>query len=723
MQSVELYINGEALDLSDKTVISLVLQAQDIGDISEKVGSFSRSFTVPATANNRRILEHTYTYDTVTDFPYSRHKAIIYVNGIEIPNGTVIVEADGIKQDEIRLTYYTGNSPFFQVIKDIKVRDIPYYEACHNRYQEEIFSTSNMGNYTYGYPIICYSGYDSHVDDNGVNVNLNAILPAVYLEYVMNNISDRLGYKFNLGQFLYEPAYRRAVLPFSDTKLLRCKYPKHRNTWKTRYTGTQNILQAVTTPSGSQPQSIQYATFTLNQAIDVDNPFKRLTISPYNHPVNNFINKWWVIDSMQYRIKKTFRFNVNISRPVKLYPYPNSLYGAVTCITRELDPSGNGAVYIGGNTTQGFGLNDDFPIPPSIYGYETVVEYIDQSQAHTGVDVIKLYSQQDWQVTFVEVEVEWLKDIGTTEAQRLITFDRSNNNSYLLSETIAMERPSKSYVSASSCLPDITVAEFLKAVANLYGLILFVDEDKKEVEFFPLKSLYDNIPKANDWSDRLVNENQTTINTRPKKYGQRNYFKFTENDLVGDTYGMYTLTINDNTLPLEYNIVKVPFSASDNLERLGGEEIGYIQRWTTPDLNPEYEGADNKQRIMIIDDLRTQSYPVNFYYFNYNGVQVDKTSNTAKVAYYQRFNNMPPTEPQMSFEAYLYERFYGGFNEITDRYKEINIYMKLSPTDIQTLDFRIPIYLKQFNGYFYIQRISDWVDGKKPVKVELLKIR
>jgi hypothetical protein len=121
--------------------------------------------------------------------------------------------------------------------------------------------------------------------------------------------------------------------------------------------------------------------------------------------------------------------------------------------------------------------------------------------------------------------------------------------------------------------------------------------------------------------------------------------------------------------------------------------------------------------------LRNASYPVTFFYHDYNGTQVNKTSNSAKVGYYQRFNNMPLTEPQMSFEGYMYERFYGGFNEITDKYKEINVYMKLTPTDVQTLDFRLPIYLKQYNGYFYIQRISDWVDGQKPVKVELLKLR
>ena len=47
--------------------------------------------------------------------------------------------------------------------------------------------------------------------------------------------------------------------------------------------------------------------------------------------------------------------------------------------------------------------------------------------------------------------------------------------------------------------------------------------------------------------------------------------------------------------------------------------------------------------------------------------------------------------------------------------------MVLTPSDLQELDFKIPIYLKQFGAYFMISKISGYKYGGT-CDVELLRL-
>lgn len=734
MQSVELYVNGESLDLSDKTVISLVLQAQDIGDISDKVGSYSRSFTVPATAKNRGILDNTFTYNTLTTFPYRRHYALLNVNGLQLAEGTVIVENNGIKEDEIRLTFYTGNSPFYQLITNIPLRSLPFFEAQHNRFASTIYQKRDCTG-VYGYPAIAYTDNTTDISNVSNSVNMRVLMPCLKLSYVMDKIAERLGYTFT-GDLFNDVIYDKIVFPVSTDKLLRDKYGKNRNEFKVGNYNIQPILQAGIPNNPIVPYKVQCATFSIlaeryNEAIDIENPVRRPFITPPLHPINTWRNNLWIIDSGIYNCKIRFRWNNTSPQPVKVYPYFLDMVG----ITTELDPSGNGAVYVGDLTVSGFGLNDDNPIPVSAFGYETVITYTAFKGAHTNEPMLEVYSDQDWQITLVEFEQLMVEDLGTPDEKRVIDYDASpNSNNYYceqLSGSPNYPFPSYSVFSPSICLPDITIGAFLKAITNMFGIIIFINEGEKKIDFFPIYKLRQNLPYALDWSAKLVNEINTVINTRPKKYAQNNYFKYTETDGVDDTFGMYTLPIDDNTLPQEYDLVKLPFGGSLNVNRFDittPEELGYIERFVdTPNFKGgDYEGADNVQRVMILDEFRNAdiiSNPVNFINVHKGGTQT-YTDNTGTwvVGYFYRTSNMPLSALQLSYRDYMYETYYSSLETVVDRYKDIQVFMKLDSVDIQTLNYKLPIYLRQYNAYYYIQRIADWVDGEKPVKVELLKL-
>lgn len=61
-------------------------------------------------------------------------------------------------------------------------------------------------------------------------------------------------------------------------------------------------------------------------------------------------------------------------------------------------------------------------------------------------------------------------------------------------------------------------------------------------------------------------------------------------------------------------------------------------------------------------------------------------------------------------------------NKMLVRAKCLSVEMLLTERDIEDLDFFTPIYLKQFGAYFYISKISNFVNSGRLTKVELIRM-
>jgi hypothetical protein len=59
-------------------------------------------------------------------------------------------------------------------------------------------------------------------------------------------------------------------------------------------------------------------------------------------------------------------------------------------------------------------------------------------------------------------------------------------------------------------------------------------------------------------------------------------------------------------------------------------------------------------------------------------------------------------------------------NALTDAVK-LTALFDLSAVDVVDFDHFIPVYIDRFDGFFYVNRIIDFIDGR-PSKVELVKI-
>ena len=122
VRPVTTQVNGEAfldLDLFNDESIEMELSVKKSSDIGSLFADFSKSFTVPATANNNDIFRHFYRDDITDGVGYVRGlPAAIYVNGDEFRTGVLNIQGAQIKDGDP----YAYTVQFFSSIQ--KLNDI-----------------------------------------------------------------------------------------------------------------------------------------------------------------------------------------------------------------------------------------------------------------------------------------------------------------------------------------------------------------------------------------------------------------------------------------------------------------------------------------------------------------------------------------------------------------------------------------------------------------------
>lgn len=722
MTEVLLIVNNEELDLGADN-IPITKQAQSFGNLDEKLGSFSRSFTVPVTEKNRRLLESSYTFSSTTEFPYRKTEAVLIVDGIEIGVGTVIIEDNGVSSESIRLTFYCDASPFYQIASILTLWDCPLGYFDHLRTLQNIFNGKDpmsASGLNVMYPIIDYGEDTTFFTSTGGNTSslrADRLFPAVHVKDVLQKITDKTGYRF-LGEYLQPLVYvdsiassfiyDRLILPFSKSKLERDTNLKARYTYTVQNSNTllcdfngQNIVFTTSTDANG---------FPIGQRDDQG----FIPAFPTTHP--NVAIRKYNYTSDRVVLKVRWRGTAVITTPVAT---PNIQHITQLSFDRP-DTIWNYARFIDVNNNV-FNytsvVNDiaQFPtLATGTYTFEGEIEtsIIEHTQwtllCKTGGGA----SGGLYNIVDTEVRVEYLNDWGTPETARGIRLTIPDD----ATAPDLLTRYSFTWFSGYAILPNWTIGKFLKSIANLFGCNIYVDEGNKQVEFYPIRNLYDRQGEGKDWSEKIVEIDKAQWSTRGQ-YGQTSIIKFTNEEKVGTDYAQYSISVNDNTLPITKNIIEVPYGATRNgkyFENLpsDGESISIIKRL---DNTGKYSGSEN-QRILYYNwwqgNLGTLTYK------KPDGSSFATTTTNQLFTWFNSVNNSILDNIGFDKRGTL---FYRHLGYIAKEYKQLTAYFILTAKDINEIDFRYPVYIEQFNDFFFIQKVKDWVSGK-PVAVELVKL-
>jgi hypothetical protein len=100
MQTIQLYIEGQRVDMFKDESVSLTQSIQNVKDISKIFTDFSRTFTLPASKTNNKIFKHYYNFSIQNGFDgRTKKNATIELNHLPFRDGKIKLEGVDLKNN------------------------------------------------------------------------------------------------------------------------------------------------------------------------------------------------------------------------------------------------------------------------------------------------------------------------------------------------------------------------------------------------------------------------------------------------------------------------------------------------------------------------------------------------------------------------------------------------------------------------------------------------
>jgi hypothetical protein len=210
MNTIQLYLNDQLVDLTDTSPIALTLQANDLANLTDRQSTFSNQFDLPKTANNRRICGYADVSNFTNSTPYNYLSAKYIVNGYEVITGGKATIQQAGATFKVQLTYglsgiadLLGDKKFADAITAVNNPDFP----ALNRSLSTVIASQN---YTDGivWPLIDYGNLKSST------VDIAQVYPAFFTKTLLKYVQAYTGYTFS-GSVFALTEYLKELIPFA----------------------------------------------------------------------------------------------------------------------------------------------------------------------------------------------------------------------------------------------------------------------------------------------------------------------------------------------------------------------------------------------------------------------------------------------------------------------------------------------------------------------------
>jgi hypothetical protein len=267
------------------------------------------------------------------------------------------------------------------------------------------------------------------------------------------------------------------------------------------------------------------------------------------------------------------------------------------------------------------------------------------------------------------------------------------------------------FITLGSTLPDISATDFIMTIANQYGLIFDQDNYEKRVKIFEFDSVIKNIPNALDWSNKLDLSEYPVITNLHNEYFRNNYFKYAKDS--NDTY----LTLQDGFA--DWSLV-VDFANADTQQDLFTSEFAPVIRIESFANGIAGTGVLEMAYIPVYESGVFQQVTPRMAY-----IEFDNTTPITIPTFSGGYN--PAIQPNVYFEELrfinLINTYYAQYSNLLNNSKAVNCLIRINNIDINTLDFRKPVWIDYFGAYFYINEIQQYkVTSKDSTQITLILI-
>ena len=165
MQELQLYIEGQRLELFKDESVSLTQTIQNVKDVAKIFTSFTKTFAVPASKNNNKIFKHYYNYDIVNGFDARIKKdGSIELNFIPYKTGRIKLEGVSLKNNlahTYRITFFGNTVELPDILGDDKLGSLLFsssdYTLTYNQQTIKAHLVSQQGNGKLIVPLITHT--------------------------------------------------------------------------------------------------------------------------------------------------------------------------------------------------------------------------------------------------------------------------------------------------------------------------------------------------------------------------------------------------------------------------------------------------------------------------------------------------------------------------------------------------------------------------------------
>ena len=150
MQNIQLYIEGNRMDMFKDESVSLTQTIQNVKDIAKVFTNFTKTFSLPASKGNNKVFEHYYNYDIVDGFDARVKKsATIELNYLPFEKGKIKLEGVDMKNNKpyaYRVTFFGNTVDLKDVLGDDTLQALSWLDNFKKTYSSSgILTGLNTG--------------------------------------------------------------------------------------------------------------------------------------------------------------------------------------------------------------------------------------------------------------------------------------------------------------------------------------------------------------------------------------------------------------------------------------------------------------------------------------------------------------------------------------------------------------------------------------------------
>jgi hypothetical protein len=255
-------------------------------------------------------------------------------------------------------------------------------------------------------------------------------------------------------------------------------------------------------------------------------------------------------------------------------------------------------------------------------------------------------------------------------------------------------------ISMQHNLPDITVGQLFIEFGNITGSYFDVNDISGNINVVRLNDVFDAKANPNEWQPKIDTAKQQVIRYSIPGFGKQNVFRWAD-----DSEKNYIVECDNELLPDTVNIINSGFNIG--FERSWANNILLTALYNVYDFENNRIKLNVSQKPIVIRIIPT-TLTVNFAESNINSGNITNFN----IGVFRELD-------WLTLYNKRYEPIIGG---IIDRMLYVEIFFTIDELDLIDFDFERPIYLQDPNGYFYVQRISEFTGRDESTKFIMIKI-